>query len=165
MPKPEKYRIEITESMVNDMAQLKTIFEHNYGNPDILARSTLPSDYQGEPLICIFEVNNKKIKGQNKERIWLHDMLDESGIKYKIEIVGYWAGRKNLVEKQCVSVEEKNEKKVRRLIKKFKRAEIIQETDEIDNIENGLPQVKCNSCGEEIDFDNHKCPYCKAELY
>ena len=167
--KEEKYRIELVGNMPTDKTQTNKTFDNPYDNPELWAKSTLPPGYNSETLVKVYELSDAKIKGQNRRRTWLHDVLDDRGILYKIEVVGYWATRRRFAEKQLISVEEKYKKKVQRLIKEFNDAEDImqEETDEenmLDNIDDGLPQVKCPSCGKEIDFDYVKCPFCKTKL-
>jgi len=141
-----------------------------FGNPEEWAKSTLPQGDAGE-LVKIQDIREGLFTNANtvRNRTWLHDILDDNQIPYRIEIEGYWPGRRKFVESQGVYVEEKNAKKARRLIKEFKRTEnilldeSIKETQVLVN-EDGMPQKVCPSCGEEIDFDYVTCPHCKTHF-
>jgi len=137
---------------------------------ELLAYSTLPIQCNGS-LVEIHTVKNSYKAGKTdvRLRMWLHDILDDEGILYRVEIAGYYVTRKRFVEIQRIYVENKNQKKVRRLISEFNNKnnivqEDIDEGSMCDNIEDGLPQIKCPSCGKEIDFDYTRCPYCKNAL-
>jgi len=134
-----------------------------FGNPALWAYSTLPPSVGNDSLIKIYE--HKDTRDTTRNRIWLHDILDDNKIGYKVEIIGAWASRRKFGERQYIYVEEKNFKKARRLIRAYKNAEgVFDEENMVDDIKNGLPQVTCPSCGKEFDFDYNKCPYCKTKL-
>jgi Na+-translocating ferredoxin:NAD+ oxidoreductase RNF subunit RnfB len=41
----------------------------------------------------------------------------------------------------------------------------IHDDDELYiDFENVLPQITCPACGEKIDLDYTKCPFCKHEI-
>ena len=171
---PAKYRTIIYPNHVKHDAEstenLPGIFIESYGDPKLWAYSTLSPSFS-ENLVQIYEVklNMDATKETIRQRMWLHDILDDNKIPYKIEIVGAWAGRRKFGEKQIIYVEEKNRKKSRRLIKAYNNAanfipEDKGEENMSDDIENNLPQVKCPACGKEFDFDYVKCPFCKAKI-
>lgn len=142
-----------------------------YGDPELWAQSTLESSGD-ENLVKIHTVKQGRYVGRKKvrQRIWLHDILDDNNIPYYIKFDGYWATRKKYADIQYILVEEENRKKARRLIKEYNNPEniiagdAISEEEMIGITEFGILQIKCPSCGEGIDFDHHKCPHCKAQL-
>ena len=139
----------------------------SYSDPALWAYSTLPpGDY--DDLVNIHIVKQGNLQGREaiRQRIWLHDILDDEGIPYQVVIKSYWVSRKKYAEDQFIYVEEKHSKKAKRLIKAFNNPEnIVSEVSGTEsspeNYVNGVLQIKCSSCGEEIDFDYHKCPLCK----
>jgi len=140
----------------------------SYADPSLWAYSTLPpGDY--DDLVNIYVVNqNSRRSGETaRQRMWLHDILDDEGIPYQVVIMGYWAARRKYAEDQFIYVEEKHELKTKRLIKAFNDSDHVSgdfsdEETSPKNYVDGILQKKCTSCGKEIDFDYHKCPYCKA---
>ena len=156
-----------------DMLSSFKLPEHligTYLDPELWAYSTLPPCDE-ETLVCIYEVKQGNFTSRLdvRQRMWLHDLLDDNDIPYQVEMKGYWAARKHFSEIQCISVEETNEKKARDLIKEYNDPDNwIQEnpgggTGEDISVD-GVPQKKCPSCGENIDFDYHKCPVCKSPV-
>ena len=145
-----------------------------YGDPALWAQSTLElrDSEDSVELVRIYTVRQGRYIDRKKvrQRMWLHDILDDNKIPYRIEFDGYWATRKKYADIQYILVEEKHGKKARRLIKEYNDTENIVDSNFIDeeemfNItEFGILQIKCPSCGKGIDFDHHKCPHCKAEL-
>jgi len=141
----------------------------SYSDPALWAYSTLPQgDY--EDLVNVHTVKQGKFLGREtvRQRMWLHDILDDEGIPYRVVIKSYWATRRKFAEDQFIYVEEKHSKKAKRLIKAFNNSdnavsEIPEDETSTENYIDGVLQVKCPSCGKEIDFDNYKCPYCKEQ--
>ena len=142
----------------------------SFGNPDRWAKSTLPN---GNPnaLSRIYEVKEGiYTSAENiRDRIWLHDVLDDNDIPYYVEMEGYWPGRRKFVERQVIYVEEKNSPKAKRLIKEFNSSdyvlqEAISEGSQIVSIKDGIPQKLCPSCDTVIDFDFVVCPKCKTRI-
>ena len=133
------------------------------------AKSTLPPDHDSGDLVEIFSIDDKKNRGENRERAWIHDVLDDFGIPYRVELTGGWAGGKRYVEVQRVLVEAKNRETVLKLIMEYNNPGNFMkykpdEDDDIAGVEDGMPMRICRSCGSEIDFDYHKCPFCKAKV-
>jgi len=144
-------------------------FLGSFGDPEQWAQSTL-KNVDIEDLVEVYKVVPGLLvsKENLRNRIWLHDMLDDMGIPYYIE-VGGMKGSKDLMEAQHIYVEKENAQKAIFLILMYNNPGnvVSDEPDEEDQpvISNdGIPQKKCISCGEEIDFDHHKCPYCKAKV-
>ena len=139
-----------------------------YGDPALWAQSTLtPSEDMN--LVKIFEVKpNKVIAAETiRQRIWLHDVLDDNKTPYHLDIIGYWRTRKKFAEYQVIYVQEKHRKKARRLINEYKNAADLSPLDFDETIpdertDGGLHQIRCKSCGKEFDFDYYKCPFCKT---
>ena len=142
---------------------------------ELTAYSTLPPS-DGENLVKIYSLKEGLYANREEVRLrtWAHDILDDNNIPYRIEILGKWIARRKFRETQMIYVEEKNKKKARRLIRKFKNAndilpEHIHEND-VDDVDDAsedaenLPQIKCPACNKEIDFDYHKCPECGKRL-
>jgi len=88
----------------------------SYGDPDSWAKSTLEQEV--DKLIKVYEIK----PGENvplesvRNRIWLHDLLDEEKIPYKIAVSGFWASRKKYSLSQSVFVEQKDRNRTRQLI-------------------------------------------------
>ena len=102
----------------------------SYGNPNNWAVSTIaPSD--DVDLVKVFKVREGgHMSGDSvRNRMWLHDILDDEGIPYHIEIEGDWAGRRKYEEVQHIFVEESKRKDVCRLIREFiDPGSIVEET-------------------------------------
>ena len=140
-----------------------------YGDPNLWARSTL-EHAQIEDLVEVYAITpGQFITSETiRNRMWLHDLLDDKGIPYYIE-VGSMSGSRQLVEAQCIYVEKKNAGKALFLIKQFNDpGNIVSDDPEedcfFDISEDGIPQKKCPSCDEQIDFDYAICPYCKVRV-
>ena len=110
-----------------------------------------------------------------KQRTWVHDLLDDHDIPYHIEIRCFSPSTKKIIESQWIFVEEKDSEAAQELIKQYIDPESISfpeeemEDEDIDadseyDDENEIPQKKCSSCDEYVDFDYYKCPFCKAVL-
>ena len=166
------------EKLVRKIRDYEILMKPNFfGNPELWAKSTLPDSYSGDDLVMIFEIKPVKRAGWLvRERMWLHDILDDNNIPYKIDIIGYRRRRKyvpqmtkrKFFEKQCIYVQKEHEKKTRRFIKEFlnpKNTVLDDTVDENLTIKDGIPQVKCSACGKEVDFDYMKCPFCKEPLH
>ena len=148
----------------------------SYGNPELWVESTL-AEYNDEDLVRIQTITPNNFTGKEtiRQRMWLHDILDDHGIPYLVRIIGYWPSRRRFQEAQCIYVEEKNVNETNRLINEYKDPGSIMTGDssiadavgviaKYDESEGKLPQKKCTACGREIDFDHRKCPHCKAKL-
>ena len=142
----------------------------SFGDPERWAKPTLPP-CDPDDLVRVYEVKEGIYSGTEtiRDRIWLHDVLDDNEIPYHIEIEGYWPGRRKFVERQVIYVEEKNAAKAKRLIKEFNDSDSILEDpagedSPVVGIEDGMPQKLCPSCGAEIDFDFVVCPRCKERI-
>jgi len=140
------------------------------GDPALWAQSTLLHG-DTENLVKIYDVmEGKYINSETvRNRIWLHDILDDNNIPYHIEIKGTWPSRKKFAEKQSIYVEKKRASRVRKLIKEYNNADNIfqydsDEDSQIVGVEDGIPQKLCPECGKEIDFDFPVCPHCKAQM-
>jgi len=142
----------------------------SFGDPVQWAKSTLPPcDLDG--LVGVYDVKEGVYSGAEtiRDRIWLHDVLDDNEIPYHIEIEGYWPGRRKFVERQVIYVEEKNASKAKQLIKEYNNSvsvpqDLNDEDSQVVGIEDGIPQKLCPSCGAAIDFDFVVCPRCKARI-
>jgi len=146
------------------------IGKFRFGNPELWAESTLSDSHDFEDLVQVYEIKADKLRKYVRERIWLHDILDDNNIPYKVEFVGFHSasitGRKSRMysEKQYIFVEKKHKKEVLKFIKEYNNLENIVEEDITNDDTNNLPQVKCSACGKEIDFDFLICPFCKKQL-
>jgi len=144
----------------------------SYLDPSLWAYSTLSmEDSENKELVNIYKIKQEKLGKREliRARIWLHDILDDNNIPYQVVIKTRWISKKNYAEDHFIYVEEKHKKKSKRLIKEFLNPDnTVQESwdDETlhGSIINGVLQIKCPSCGNEIDFDHHKCPLCKSKL-
>ena len=128
-------------------------------DPEKWAQSTLTG--ADDNLVAVYEK-------AGRERMWLHDILDDCGIPYKIEVVPCWLGV-NSYEKPVILVEEKHKDTVLDLIKEYEDKEsIVQEEpdgeDWTESEDGALPQMTCPFCGGEIDFDYATCPLCNKRL-
>ena len=139
----------------------------SYGDPSLWAYSTLPP-CDTEELVKVYVVKQAKYQKREtmRNRMWLHDILDGEGIPYQVVIKTRWSDKRNYAEDQFIYVQEKHRRKARRLIKAFNNpdndvTENMGAESTPDNYIDGVLQIKCSSCGGEIDFDHHKCPLCK----
>ena len=144
-------------------------FMSSFGDPDLWARSTLLNADIND-LIPVYAISEGMFmsKEEVRNRMWLHDLLDDNNILYYIEMDGVKSG-KALADIQRVFVEKKNAQKAFSLIKTFNDSESIvsgNPVEENDTIisDDGIPQKLCPSCNEHIDFDYYKCPYCKQQV-
>ena len=129
-------------------------------NPETWAKSTL-TEADDDNLVAVYEE-------AGRQRMWLHDVLDDSGIPYKIEVVPCWLGV-NSYEKPVILVEEKHKDAVLTLIKEHENEgsivrEDMGEEGRTDHADDAMPQMVCPSCGQEIDFDYAICPLCHKRL-
>lgn len=141
-----------------------------YGDPATWAHSTLPP-YDSENLTRIFEITQGIYASREmiRQRMWLHDALDDVGIQYHVEFIGRWATRKKFVEAQHIYVKEEFRDAAKTLIKEYNNAANFiadepVESYEADGAADKVPQKDCPSCGSKIDFDYFKCPYCGSTL-
>ena len=143
-----------------------------YGDPETWVFSTLPKECADE-LVLVYEVKQGKFSDgrEVRQRMWLHDILDDNNILYQVVIKGFWASRKRFAETQWIMVTKADEGEARRLIDEFNDPDNVVEGSEDDVDEDdkvtfngiiGTPQRRCHSCGKVIDFDYVKCPHCKA---
>jgi len=139
-----------------------------FGDPDLWAKSTL-LNAKVEDLIAIHIIAQDLFTGNEsiRNRMWLHDLLDDRNIPYYIE-VGNIGGGKALSEAQIIYVEKKNAKIAYGLINKFNNPiSVVHNVNDYKGgsitLRDGTPQIKCTKCDKEIDFDYHVCPYCKGE--
>jgi len=142
-----------------------------YGEPNLWALSTLPESHNRKNLVRVYKIKGGGRNPPCRERIWLHDILDENDIPYAIEITGeypLWCGKRGrkFKETQHIFVEKKNKEAVIKIIEEYENPEIVMpfEGREVFDI-NDMPQVKCQSCGKECDSDFCNCPFCKSKLY
>jgi len=139
-----------------------------YGEPETWAKSTLlEGDLKDLTKVHVVKPGPYVSAESLRQRIWLHDILDDKGILYRIEFIGYWASRNKFIEAQNIYVEKEYEQRVRFLIKNYWNTrnviqDDLEERNKISGFDDGIPQKTCASCGEEMDFDYHTCPYCKT---
>jgi len=138
-----------------------------FGDPSLWAQPTL-KNARTEDLVPVYSVQPNPLLGGDsvRNRMWLHDLLDDAKIPYYIE-VGSKDGTKDLTEAQYIYVERKNASKATFFIKQYNDPNnIIRDNTAKDDPPavsiDGIPQKTCQSCGKEIDFDYHKCPHCKG---
>lgn len=123
-----------------------------------------------EGLVKVFEVGVGAYahKETIRNRIWVHDYFDDNGIMYYIQMEGRLQQKtKHFIEVQSIYVMPEDVEKARFLVRKFHDAGFADRDDLVKELEeqsmvDGVPQKMCPVCGEEIDFDYHKCPHCKA---
>jgi len=133
------------------------------------AKSTLHVDDDIEDLFKVYEIGAGLFakKETIRNRIWIHDLFDDNGIRYHIEIDGKSQG-KQLAEFQSIYIRPEDKEIAVFLIMKFNNTkfEKPEYSPEIatQNMVDGVPQKKCLSCNEEIDFDYHTCPHCKSKV-
>jgi len=162
------WRLHLNQPYVSSVALKKQSSKlvGSYGDPELWAKSTLEHDTDN--LVKIYEIKPSRTVSPEtiRNRTWVHDLFDDEGIPYKVEVAGFWATRKKFLEAQSLYVESKDRFRARDLIVEFKDPNsIAQETEEKEeNIVDGITQKKCPSCDELIDFDYHKCPFCKATM-
>ena len=153
-----------------DVYELPDKLLNSYSDPSLWAYSTLePCD--GVKLVNVYIITQGNYLGREevRQRMWLHDILDDEGIPYQVVVKGYWAGRRVYAESQFIYVKKKHADKVEQLINEFNDLgnSVPENTDEMlasENYVDGIPQIKCPSCGREIDFDYNKCPFCNCSL-
>ena len=149
--------------------EMPSNFLGRFGDPKLWARSTL-KHAKSQDLVAIHSIQQGGFIGSEsiRDRMWLHDLLDDKQIPYYIE-VGCRDGSKDLTEAQYIYVEQKNVSKAIYFIKQFNDPsnivrEDIDKDDPTSVSDDGIPQKTCTSCGKKIDFDHHKCPYCKKHV-
>ena len=140
----------------------------------MIAESTLTPN-EDTKLVNIYIVK-PDITGSNdkvRNRTWVHELLDDNDIPYHIEIKSFSPSRTKTIESQWIYIEEKHAGNVQYLLKQYIDPESLsfsedevanEDSDYIDDVEDGIPQKKCTSCGADVDFDYYKCPFCKATL-
>jgi len=159
------------QTVENDAApfEIPSNFLGKFGDPTRWAQSTLKHANK-EDLVAIHSIQSSQFTGVDtiRDRMWLHDLLDDKGIPYYIE-VGSKDGTKDLAEAQFIYVERQNAEKAMFYISQYNDpGSIIREDLNKDGSaavsSDGVPQKKCPSCEKDIDFDYHKCPYCKEKV-
>ncbi|MCL1880989.1 MAG: hypothetical protein FWF76_02290 [Oscillospiraceae bacterium] len=155
-----------------------------YGDPDKWAESTLKNVINDEELVLIYMIKHGRWHPYVRERFWLHDILDDNDILYKVVLSGEYKvksagarrGRK-FNEWQGVYVRKADEDKALELIKEYEEAtqksgaeleiepsnNVSEVCDKFDA--DNKPQVTCTSCKKTCDSDYSNCPYCKKPLY
>ena len=133
-----------------------------HGDPELWAKSTLPQE-DADDLAILFTVNKSTLIGNQpiRYRMWLHDVLDDNGIRYQIEHKGG--------DEQVIYVRNANKERALSLMTAYESSagvaqELTKEYDMSPHMLNGIAQINCPSCNELIDFDHHKCPYCKSKI-
>ena len=93
----------------------------SYGDPEFWAKSTLEQD--DSKLIKVYEIRpGKNVPLESvRNRIWLHDLLDEEKIPYKIAVSGFWASRKKYSLSQSILVDQKDRNRTRQLILEYNK--------------------------------------------
>ena len=159
-----EYRDEFTKCSDCDVYLVNELSNEDYYSEDDIkswAKSTLLGYQSCDELCEVYEMPGR-LQG------WLHEVLEDNKIPYKIRITPGWHGSSQYSrynETQTLYVEQQHETTVLSLINDYENADInIDEEDMIDDIENALPQIKCPSCGEMIDFDYPKCPLCGKRI-
>jgi len=104
----------------------------SYGDPETWAHSTLDSDVG--KLVKVYEIKPDKNHPLEmvRNRIWLHDALDEEKIRYKVIVSGYWVTRKKYSLSQSVFVKQENRNRVRELVLEWRKLEGAEPVDEED---------------------------------
>ena len=137
-------------------------FDHalgEYGNPKLWAKSTLNVDNpEGLILAYVCHTGTDLTKETIRHRFWIHDLLDDAGIPYYVEVKPA-DGSKMLVESQRIYVEENNKTPAKDLIFEYQKPSSIVTEERDGGTE--IMQKECPSCDTMIDFDYHKCPNCK----
>jgi len=134
---------------------------------ELWAKPTLITDCGTEGLIKVFEVSVGAYakKETIRNRTWIHDIFDDNGVEYYIEMELKHQGKQS-AEVQSIYVRPEEKDNASFLIWTFSKADFVapEYTPDVatQNMVDGIPQKQCMSCGEEIDFDYHTCPYCKA---
>jgi hypothetical protein len=133
------------------------------------AKSTLKEFEDIEDLVKVYEIGAGLYakKETIRNRTWIHDLFDDTGLHYHIEIEGKSQG-KQFAETQVIYVKPEDKDLAFFLIMKFNQSEFVKPefSPEIvtQNMVDGIPQKQCQSCNEEIDFDFHTCPHCKSAV-
>ena len=140
---------------------------------ELWAKPTLIPDMDAK-LVNVYIVKPDSTGSMDKirHRMWVHDLLDDHNIPYHIEIKSFSPSKNKTIESQWIYVEEKNGLLVKALLTQYidpgnlsySEEEMVEEDSDYDEEFDGIPQKKCTSCGEDVDFDYYKCPYCKAAL-
>jgi len=164
----EQTAFQNTQNNHEDTSPLdKSKFLGSYGDPKLWAKSTLKNADEDD-IVPVHAITAGMFTSNEtvRNRMWLHDLLDDAGIPYYIEVGGMGGGR-NLTEAQYIYVEKKNAAIAQKLIKEYNEAEkITADLSDIDEdpviSDDGVPQKLCPSCNEYIDFDHYKCPICKG---
>ena len=141
---------------------------------DLWAKPTLIPDLDAQ-LVNVYIVKPDSTGSCDKvrHRMWVHDLLDDHNIPYHIEIKSFSPSKIKTIQSQWIFVEEKNGILANALLTQYVNPEnlsysedemVDEDIDYYDEDQNGIPQKKCASCGEDVDFDYYKCPFCKASL-
>ena len=117
---------------------------------DSWAKSTLSAAAESENLALVYTLMSPR-------RDWIHDILDDNEILYKVKIEPVKSSGRTFAE-QTIFVESAHEATVLALIEEYEKSEIDLEDDD------DVPQIDCGGCGEKIDFYHINCPLCGAEI-
>jgi len=138
--------------------------------PDLMAYSTMrePTDVNDISMIHMIKQGALIPPEVTRNRIWIHDILDDYNIPYLVEMASVWLGRRKHGEVQFIYVLKADRKRAIDLKRKFENAtEIVSALRDdmylADGTIESLPQVTCKHCGKEFDFDYYKCPHCKQK--
>ena len=127
----------------------------NNDKPDICG--TLPETCDINTLVKVFEA-------EGRERIWLHELLEDERIPYRAVVVPGWLGTKYATyhEQLYFYTDAGDAQTVRRFVDEYNDEENFVPADNPEFDGDGIPQIKCTACGAEIDFDYHTCPHCNG---
>jgi len=76
----------------------------NFTESDKWAKSTLHPPFKEEDLVMVYTVGETMFGSRVRDRMWLHDILDDNNIPYVIDVVGDWASRKKYSVQQHIFV-------------------------------------------------------------
>jgi len=141
---------------------------------ELLAYSTLPRSKERASITRIHLIEPGKYVPEETamHRMWLHDILDDYGIKYFVEVMGVFVGRRKFRSMQGIYVLDSDLEGALEIMEKYKTApratskEIEMEenfTEETQFFVDGILQSKCSDCGREYDFDYPNCPFCRKK--
>ncbi|MCL2365960.1 MAG: hypothetical protein FWC75_02810 [Oscillospiraceae bacterium] len=130
-----------------------------FSHQELWAKSTLPPDTEDLYPIFVISPGEYLTNETIRHRMWLHDLFDDEGIPYYIE-VRTQPGSRLLNEAQHIFIEKRHAMRAIALINEFRNPKSIVKQQVTDG--NSIMQKQCHACGKDIDFDYHKCPHCKA---
>ena len=158
-----------------DDVKVQTLATVSCGNLDKWVTSTLPEYYNIEDLAEVYKLR-ADAKTPFRERFWLHDILDDHEILYRVEIreelfkaTKGFRSSQNFILSQHTFVEKQHVETVKKLIEEYNSpANVnlsIQEDDDVEYSGDDMPQTTCPRCSKQCDTDYIKCPHCKELLY